>query len=169
LAKRKPKFILEIGTARGGTLFLFTRVSSPDALIISIDLPGGRFGGGYPEWRKTLYKSFAIHKQEIRLVREDSHALATLNMVKKILEGRKLDFLFIDGDHTYNGVKMDFETYSRLVRKGGIIAFHHIVPGPPKNVGGVPRFWDEIKHNFNYIEFVKDQEQGGYGIGVIFA
>jgi len=49
LARRKPKSILEIGTAGGGTLFLFSRVSSPDAIIISIDLPGGQFGGGYPE------------------------------------------------------------------------------------------------------------------------
>ena len=169
MAKRKPKFILEIGTARGGTLFLFTRVSSPDALIISIDLPGGRFGGGYPEWRKTLYKSFAIHKQEIRLVREDSHALATLNMVKKILEGRKLDFLFIDGDHTYVGVKTDFEMYSKLVAKGGIIALHDIVPGPLQKVGGVPRFWNEIKHGFEYVELVKNWKQGGKGIGVICA
>ncbi|MGC8850596.1 MAG: hypothetical protein ACP5QI_09015, partial [Candidatus Bathyarchaeia archaeon] len=51
LVKHKPRSILEIGTAKGGTLFLFTRVASSDARIISIDLPGGRFGGGYPEWR----------------------------------------------------------------------------------------------------------------------
>jgi len=168
LAKHKPKFILEIGTATGGTLFLFARVSSPDAMMISIDLPGGRFGGGYPECRKTLYKSFAMRKQKIHLVREDSHASASLNLVEKILEGHQLDFLFIDGDHKYNGVKTDFEMYGSLVRKDGIMAFHDIVPGPPENVGGVPRFWNEIKHNSNYIEFVKDQKQGGCGIGVIF-
>ena len=138
-------------------------------MIISIDLPGGRFGGGYAEWRKPFYESFAIHKQKIHLVRENSHAPATFNMVKKILEGCKLDFLFIDGDHTYNGVKSDFEMYSRLVGGGGIIALHDIVPSPPENVGGVPRFWDEIKHCFNYTELVKEQEQGGYGIAVIFA
>jgi len=45
------------------------------------------------------------------------------------------DFLFIDGDHTYEGVEGDFEMYSPLVRRGGIIAFHDIVPGPPENVG----------------------------------
>jgi predicted O-methyltransferase YrrM len=84
-----------------------------------------------------------MHKQKIHLVREDSHALATLSLIKKILEGRKLDFLFIDGDHTYNGVKTDFEMCSKLVKKGGIIAFHDTVPGPPENVGGVPRFWNE--------------------------
>lgn len=31
--------------------------------------------------------------------------------------------------------------YSPLVRKGGTIAFHDIVPGPPGAIGGVPTFW----------------------------
>lgn len=168
LARRKPKFILEIGTAGGGTLFLFARISSPDAVIMSIDLPGGRFGGGYHEWRILLYKSFAIYKQKIYLIRQDSHALSTLNMVEKILEERRLDFLFIDGDHTYDGVKKDFEMYSKFVGEGGIIAFHDIVLGPPEDVGSVPRFWDEIKHNFKYVELVKNWKQSGYGIGVIY-
>jgi hypothetical protein len=48
--------------------------------------------------------------------------------------------LFIDGDHTYEGVRRDFEMYSPLVRKGGIIAFHDIYPGPEESVGGVPKF-----------------------------
>lgn len=168
LAIRKSKCVLEIGTARGGTLFLFARVSSPDALIISIDLPGGRFGGGYPEWRVPLYKSFAIHNQKISFIRENSHDFSTLKMIEKMLEGRKLDFLFIDGDHTYDGVKKDFEMYSDLVGQGGIIAFHDIVPGPPESVGDVPRFWSEIKHSFSYVELVKNWKQGGYGIGVIY-
>ena len=160
---------MEIGTANGGTLFLFARVSSPDAVIISIDLPHGRFGGGYPEWKIPLYKSFAARKQKIYLIREDSHELSTLDMANKILKGHKLDFLFIDGDHRYEGVKTDFEMYSRLVDMGGIIAFHDIVPGPSENVGGVPKFWNEIKHSFNHAELVKDWKQGGGGIGIIYS
>ena len=168
LARRKPKLVLEVGTARGGTLFLFARISSPDAVILSIDLPGGPFGGGYPEWRILLYKSFAIQNQKINLIRGNSHDFYTRKMVEKILEGRKLDFLFVDGDHTYDGVKTDFEMYGKLVRKDGIIALHDIVPGPPENVGGVPKFWNEIKHNFGYVELVKNRNQSGCGIGIIY-
>jgi predicted O-methyltransferase YrrM len=168
LAKRKPKLLLEIGTARGGTLFLFTRVSSSNALIISVDLPGGRFGGGYPEWRKLFYESFAIHKQKMHLIRADSHALSTLNMVENILEGYKLDFLFIDGDHTYKGVKTDFEMYSKLVGKGGIIAFHDVCPHPPHTECEVNLFWHEIKDKYEHIEIVRDWKQGWAGIGVLY-
>ncbi len=46
--------------------------------------------------------------------------------------------------------------YSKLVRPGGIIGFHDIFPGPPETVGGVPRFWDEVKSDLDYIEIVKD-------------
>jgi cephalosporin hydroxylase len=168
VARLKPRFVLEIGTARGGTLFLFTRASISNATIISIDLPGGRFGGGYPEWRIPIYKSFTIHKQKMYIIRRDSHAPSTLNMVEKILQGHKLDFLFIDGDHTYDGVKTDFEMYSKLVGKGGIIAFHDICPHPPQTGCEVNLFWREIKGKYRHIEIVRDRRQSWAGIGVIF-
>jgi predicted O-methyltransferase YrrM len=57
--------------------------------------------------------------------------LKTLEEVKRILGGEKADFLFIDGDYTYEGVKRDL-MYSPLVREGGIIAFHDICPHPPE-------------------------------------
>ena len=53
-----PKIILEIGTAGGGTLFLFTKILDPESTIISVDLPGGSFGGGYSKWKIPLYQSF---------------------------------------------------------------------------------------------------------------
>jgi cephalosporin hydroxylase len=167
VAELRPKVVLEIGTERGGTLFLFTRVADPEAKIISIDLPGGPFGGGYPRWKIPLYKSFSKEGQKIYLIRRDSHDSQTLKEVERILGGEKVDFLFVDGDHTYEGVKRDFEMYSPLVREGGIIAFHDIVPGPLENVGGVPEFWKEIKMKYKHMEIVKDWNQSGYGIGVI--
>ena len=168
LKNKQPKIILEIGTEKGGTLFLFSRMASSDAKIISVDLPAGKFGAGYPGWRIPLYKSFARENQKLYLVRDDSHNQKTLRNVKKILNGQKADFLFIDGDHTYDGVKKDFEMYSPLVKKGGLIAFHDICPGLERKVGGVPNFWQEIKKDFNYREIVQDWNQGGYGIGIIY-
>ena len=171
VAEFRPRTVLEIGTARGGTLFLWTRAAAEDATIVSIDLPGGLFGGGYPLLKSILYRSFRNNKQFIVLLRRDSHDRETLERVKSIFSRKSIDFLFIDGDHRYEGVKKDYEMYSPLVRPGGIIAFHDIVPGPIELVGGVPRFWSELKEKLprgNYLEIVRDWNQGGYGIGVLF-
>jgi hypothetical protein len=66
-------------------------------------------------------------------------------------------------------VRRDFELYSPLVKKGGMIAIHDIAPGPELAVGGVPLFWRELKEaHHSSIELVEDWQQGGFGIGVIF-
>jgi predicted O-methyltransferase YrrM len=166
--RMKPKVILEIGTANGGTLFLFSHTAPEGATIISVDLPGGRFGGGYPAWRTLLYKSFALPGQRICLLRADSHKADTLDQVKAILDGREIDFLFIDGDHTYEGVKRDFEMYSPLVKKVGIVAFHDIVPHPYETGCEVSKLWEEMKVKYNHLELVKDQSQNWAGIGIIY-
>jgi hypothetical protein len=70
--------VMEIGTAKGGTLFLFCQVVSPTAKMISADLPGGKFGGGYPSSKNKLYKTFAKAKQEIILIRKNTHEIETL-------------------------------------------------------------------------------------------
>ncbi|MBU6402677.1 MAG: class I SAM-dependent methyltransferase [Verrucomicrobia bacterium] len=166
LARDPPKTVLEIGTAKGGSLFLFSRVAAEDATLISLDLPHGPFGGGYAAWRGRFYRSFARARQQIESVRADSHARTTRDRVRNLLRGAPIDFLFIDGDHRYEGVRADFEDYSPLVRDGGWVGFHDIVPGPERGVGGVPRFWAELKPTGRVEEFVADWGQQAAGIGV---
>ena len=169
LKEINPQVIMEIGTANGGTLFSFCKLAQGDATIISIDLPKGSFGGGYPDWKIPFYKAFAKREQKLYLLRKDSHKQDTLEEIKKILNGNQLDFLFIDGDHSYEGVKKDFEMYSSFVKKGAIVAFHDIAPnGLPELTGGVPKFWKEIKNKYNFYEYVENINQEGYGIGVLF-
>jgi hypothetical protein len=38
------------------------------------------------------------------------------------LAGRPLDWVYIDGDHTYEAVKADLQAFRRLIRPGGVIA-----------------------------------------------
>lgn len=87
--------------------------------------------------------------------------------LKNILKGRKIDLLFIDGDHLYGGVKKDFEMYSPLVDNNGIIIFHDILPQKQENQCEVERYWNEIKEKHEYKEFIHSYNQEWGGIGVI--
>ena len=161
-----PKIILEIGTFNGGTLFLFSRIANKDALLISIDLPKIKLGNFQFDWKVPLIKRFSLPHQKLKLIRANSHKPSTLYQVKKLLDGKKLDFLFIDADHSYDGVKKDFEMYSPLVKNGGIIAFHNIVSSS-WSIDTVHKFWEQIKNQFDFDEFFEDSNQKTGGIGVL--
>jgi predicted O-methyltransferase YrrM len=164
--KAKPKTVVEIGTYAGGTLFLFARLSDKNANIVSIDLPQ-IYTYTFPvKITDSLYKKFGFPSQKITLLKKDSHKKETLESLRNTINNREIDFLFIDGDHNYEGVKQDYEMYSPLVRKGGIIAFHDICKHFSKSE--VDRFWNEIKIGKNYKELIEDYNQGWCGIGVIF-
>lgn len=168
VASAKPKTVLEIGTANGGTLFLLARSAPSDAHLISLDLPAGEFGGGYSPIRIPLYKSFARKAQRVSLIRGNSHAAESFQRVKSLLNGNRLDFLLIDGDHTYDGVRQDFELYAPLVRQGGIVALHDVAKHPAGHNCDVDRFWAELKAKYRTCEFIENSAQGWAGIGVVF-
>jgi cephalosporin hydroxylase len=163
----KPRRVLEIGTARGGTLYLWTQAAADDAVIVSVDLPGGDFGGAYPRCRMPFYREFARPGQTMHLLRADSHQPQTREQVQSLLHSAPLDFLFIDGDHTYEGVRQDFEMYSPLVRSGGLVAFHDTAVDLVKERCEVNRFWAEIKTRYPHDEFVQSETEPAFGIGVI--
>jgi predicted O-methyltransferase YrrM len=163
-----PKRSLEIGTNYGGTLLLLCALSPPAAQIISVDLPLGRFGGGYPRRKIPLFRRFPRGGQQLHLIRADSHSQETKERVLRILEGEQLDYLFLDGDHTYAGVRRDFEMYVPLVRSGGIVALHDIVAYKGNEGCQVEKFWNEIKQQHQHQEIIEDPQQGWAGIGVLW-
>lgn len=169
LLRLRPEVAMEIGTWWGGTLFFLTRLAGPQATIVSVDLPGGQpDGGGYSSRRAWLYRRFARPGQRLFTLRGDSHSGEMLERVRTTLGGKPLDYLFIDGDHTYDGVKRDFELYGPLVRGGGIIAFHDIVEHLPGTPCEVSRFWQEVKPGHRHMEIIEDSRQGWAGIGVLY-
>jgi predicted O-methyltransferase YrrM len=168
VASEPPETVLEIGTGRGGTLFLLAQAARENALLVSIDAPGAVGFGARPEYasRARLYRSLGRRRQRVVFLAADSHLTETSSRVQQVLAGRLVDVLFVDGDHTLEGVASDFRMYAPLVRSGGLVAFHDIVPGPAEIVGGVPAFWQSVRAP-DSIEFVEDWDQGGYGIGVL--
>jgi predicted O-methyltransferase YrrM len=165
----KPASILEIGAAGGGTTFLLAGAARPDAIIITLDL-------SFDKSRRAAVNCFALAGQRVLCLENDSHLTDARHAVEAALAGRALDLLYLDGDHSYEGVKADFNLYSPLVRPGGLIVFHDIVEDyrtrygieTKSYVGGVPQFWSEIKSAHRSVEeMIEDEAQDGYGIGVL--
>lgn len=185
VAEEDPETVLEIGTLRGGTFYVWCRHLDTAEHLVSLDLPGRDL----KQRRDELLHEFAPSK-EVDVVRGNSHDQETFEETAETLNG-EADFLFIDGDHTYEGVKDDFETYRELAADDAVVAFHDIVPHARKKseckrrlreyddlegrhvaVGnpdwGVSEFWDEIKDDYETKEIIAHPKQLGKGVGLVY-
>lgn len=143
--KLRPRRLVEIGTAQGGVFWLLCQLSQSDATLVSVDLPAKeRFSGGL---RVDINLSaMKRNGQAVHAVTGSSHDPVVLDKVKSIFDGTLIDVLFIDGDHSYDGVRQDYEMYRALVRPGGIIAFHDIIHTKFEDCH-VDLFWNELARN----------------------
>jgi predicted O-methyltransferase YrrM len=164
LMQRQPRAVLEVGTARGGTLFLLCRAAHPEATIISLDLPYARNGGGFPEWKQDTYRRFARPGQTLHLVRGNSHETASRDRVLDLLGGRPLDFILIDADHSYAGVRRDFELYYPLLADDGLLAMHDVMDNPHDPTIDVHRFWTELQASLETREIATSRRRFGLGL-----
>ena len=171
--RQSPRVVVEIGTARGGSLYAWCRAAAADATVVSIDLPGGPFGGANGTADVEIARRYGRPAQQLHFIREDSHDPQTRARLESILRGREIEFLMIDGDHTYAGVKQDFEMYSPLVGAQKPIALHDVLPHPAVLACEVDRFWSELKANRRHVEFIDRADGAGAvqygGIGVVYA
>jgi cephalosporin hydroxylase len=149
--KLNVKNFMEIGTDQGGSFAIWSKLSE-DGIRISVDLPHGMFGRtDYDENERDNYlRSLGSN---VHMYWGSSHDINMLKLVEEKLDTILLDFMFIDGDHTYEGVKADFEMYKHLVRPGGWIAFHDIKDTEfhRRSNCRVDKLWSElqgVKHEF---------------------
>jgi len=92
-----------------------------------------------------------------KLFKGNSFKDESINFAKNI---GPVDLLFIDGDHSYEGVKKDFENYSPLVESGGYIIFDDYNQGHQ----GIVRFCDSIsKEKFDHIGAINLTENSNVG------
>ncbi len=121
VAPLKPKRILEIGVCNGGSLRFWAKLA--EEKVVGVDINPDVLNTIPWDWRKNA---------KIRLITGDS----TIPFIARFVEqtiGDNIDFLYIDGDHSFNSVQSDFNNYSKLVRQGGIIGFHDLdCSGPYK-------------------------------------
>ena len=160
VSKLNPKIILEIGTCDAGTLFIWANIASQK--VITCDIHGNKR-------RSEFYESFPPEKSccSVRTMIGNSHDSNFKEKIKSELKGEKVDFLFIDGDHTEKGAEQDFNDYKSFVRPGGLIAFHDILEKQPTPNNQVYYLWERLKKEYDIKEFIDNPDQCGYGIGVI--
>ena len=164
--------IIEIGSYDGGSTVALSHVTKE---LITIDLETTpRFDTfGYPEDSEIKGSAYIRQKCKFLMTQPNSHNVTTFEEVKQILNGRKVDVLFINGDNSYEGVKQDFNLYAELVKEGGLIGVHSIIRSNfhEQHNCFVHDFWDEIKVKYDGVEIVDDfplentnAEWGGIGL-----
>jgi cephalosporin hydroxylase len=153
----QPEVVVEIGSDAGGTLWAWRQLGSVRR-VIGVDLPRAGFSTGAE-----------LQEHDAEVVHGDSHDVATLEALTKLLDGDVVDLLFIDGDHTYQGVKADWEMYHPLVRRGGIVAFHDVLHHPGHPLVEVGEAYQRIlrDHGYEHEEIIDALDPGWGGIGVV--
>jgi len=164
----KPVRVVEIGTARGGTLYLWTQASAASARIVSVDLPSGPFGGGYRACRGPFYEAFPGPQQDLTLIRDNAHDATVRDRVAAAFGAEGVDFLFIDADHSLRGIRRSLLCYGPLVREGGLIALHDILENPRWPEIEIWKLWRHLR-DLGGAEEITDslQSHRPLGIGLI--
>jgi predicted O-methyltransferase YrrM len=153
-----PDIAIEIGTASGGTLYIWSRLVAESGRLLSIDHSISD--------RKTSFFG-SMGRPETDVIVGDSHATSTRDEVEEWLDGSSIDFLFIDGHGAYDSVRQDFELYEPLLSDGALVAFHDIQQ-PSTDGHGVRRFWNELGEKYESEELAVEPELERAGIGVLY-
>lgn len=118
-----PKNIFEFGTFNGRTTLHLALNSKEDSVVHTVDIKQGGFDFGLDsgffdatEVGGAFLSSLA--KDKIEVITGDSRSYDFSRFY-----GR-MDFIFIDGDHSYDSVLKDSETAFKLVAPGGLVVWH---------------------------------------------
>lgn len=106
------------------------------------------------DYLNTINKTECITIDPINHEKVINNNYIYLSTISETFVGQKYDLVFIDGDHSYVNVKKDYENVGKYSK---YCVFHDINDDYIRNSsscdGGVPRFWDEIKIDKNFIVF----------------
>jgi len=120
----------EIGVWHGVTTRRIAEALAPGGVVYAVDnYVVGKLGISFP---------YALARRNTKPVRERVKFVratakdAAAEFARSI--GTKFEFVFIDGDHSYDGLRTDWESWTPLVAPGGIVALHDSRSIPAKNL-----------------------------------
>jgi hypothetical protein len=160
IPKLKPSIIVELGTHSGNSFFAFCQAVKENnihAKCYAVDTwQGDKHTGFYGE---HVYTHVVKHLKE----NYDENAFLLRIRFDEALsrfEDKSIDLLHIDGLHTYEGVKHDFENWLPKLSEKGIVLFHD-TQIKMKDFG-VWKFWQELSKKYPSFEFYH-----GSGLGIL--
>lgn len=140
----QPK-VVELGTYLGGSTVL---MAGAGGYILTVDNYSSKT---FDHWA-CVDPAGDVYKLLKKYNLQDKVDIQTANTHIFPNTEIKCDVLFIDGDHSYEGVKMDYIHWIDCVKKGGHILFHDAV-WERKNATGqesVAKFLSEVPYKLNH-------------------
>jgi predicted O-methyltransferase YrrM len=144
LRRYRIERVLEIGTKMHGWINVIAPWTAPRCQFVCVDIRDH-----YQMERSEVKSNLALSGRSIQLIIGDSRVLSVLQQAQNSIQSNpsnystQFDLLHIDGDHSYESCKSDYELYSAIVRPGGLIVFHDIHHARDT---GVFKFWTELRH-----------------------
>jgi predicted O-methyltransferase YrrM len=150
------KRLVEIGVWHGVSSCGIRGSMLPDGLLICVDpFPPGRLAFSVERMVASREVS-KIRRGSVRWLRTTGEEAG-----RRYAVGNEppVDYLFIDGDHSYAGLKSDWNAWKRLVAEGGIVALHDSCSSGERCIddAGSVKFTDEVilrDANYEVIEVV---------------
>lgn len=169
----KPKNILCIGS-RHGFIPAVLAQAARDNGVGHVDFVDAGYGEddihnwtGVGYWQTESGRTaFHRYNPKSQLANYLSLHVMTTTEFSRLYPELQYQYIYIDGDHSYQGVKKDFTLFYPRLEHGGFLSFHDIsVKEPtPEGTYGVHRLWAELKKkNHHLIEY----PFVGSGLGVL--
>ena len=160
IREHKPKFFVELGVHNGFSYFVACQSIQECQLNCKAfavdhwlgDSQAGFFDDDVFLGVKTLNQKYSGFSTLLKM---------SFDEALDQFENSSIDLLHIDGFHSYESVKRDFESWLPKMSPNAIILLHDI--HVRRNTFGVYLFWKELKKDYKTIEFV-----GSHGLGVVF-
>lgn len=106
-----------------------------------------------------LYQEFLGNLRGLGLEAQvEPWRMTTLEAARRWDRGVSIGLLYIDADHSYEGVRADFEHWSPFVVRGGVVVFDDVPswPGPTRLTTELPRWYRFWASSQNQYVFVKE-------------
>ena len=158
----KPKVLVELGTHKGDSYLAFCQAvkdMSLDTKCYAIDSWEGDEHIG--QYKNSVYSDLLSYHDE----RYGDFSVLIRSYFDEAVsrfEDHSIDLLHIDGLHTYDAVKSDFEAYKNKLSNRSIVLFHDI--SVRQDGFGVYQFWEEICTKYPHFQF---NHSNGLGVLVV--